>query len=110
MRPRARQMKQIMRTASPMVSRIPPLSLRADWRLSVGRITVEDAETGEQVALDTSRPEIREAYSRLAGKRQKALAHAMRANGVDLLALSTHASYLPSLLSFFRVRERRKGR
>ena len=75
----------------------------------IGLITIEDSETGEQVELDTGNPEIRTRFSELSGAWQKNLKHTIRSCGVDMLELSTDKSYLPDLLNFFSVRERRRN-
>ena len=74
----------------------------------IGLLTIEDAETGEQVELDTTLPEIRDGFAGLADKRRKELRRSIRSAGVDLLELSTDKSYLPGLLNFFNSRERRR--
>ena len=74
----------------------------------IGLITVEDSETGEQVELDTGDPEIRARFLDLSGSWRKNLQHAILSCGVDMLELSTDKSYLPDLLNFFRIRERRR--
>ncbi len=74
----------------------------------IGLLTIEDAETGEQVELDTTRPEIRDGFAHLADERQKTLQRAIRSAGVDCLELSTDKAYLPELLNFFNTRERRR--
>ena len=73
----------------------------------VGWITLEDAESGEQVELNTSDSSIRERYREMAVVRQKTLQKTIRSTGVDLLDLFTDTPYLPALLSFFSIR---KGR
>jgi len=73
-----------------------------------GLLTIEDAETGEQVELDTTRPDIRDGFARLADGRRKELRRSIRSAGVDLLELSTDKAYLPELLNFFSSRERRR--
>lgn len=73
----------------------------------IGWITIEDAENGEQVELNTSDSSTRKAYSAIAEARQKRLQKNLRSAGVDLLDLSTDTSYLPPLLGFFNSR---KGR
>ena len=74
----------------------------------VGLITIEDSETGEQVELDTSRPDVRSRFKDLAENRQKSLRRAIRSVGVDMLELSTERSYLADLRQFFSSRERRR--
>ncbi len=75
---------------------------------NIGLLTIEDSETGEQVELDTSRPEIRSRFKELADSRQSSLRHAIRSVGVDMLELSTERSYLADLRRFFSSRERRR--
>ena len=74
----------------------------------IGLLTIEDSETGEQVELDTSRPEIRSRFKELAETRQNSLRRAIRSVGVDMLELSTERSYLADLLQSFSSRERRR--
>jgi uncharacterized protein (DUF58 family) len=73
----------------------------------VGWITLEDAESGEQVDLNTSDTAVRNRYREMAGARQKTVQKALRSAGIDLLDLYTGTPYLPALLSFFSAR---KGR
>ena len=74
----------------------------------VGRLTLEDAESGAQVEINTSDPAFRRGYAELAAGRRKALLRALRTAGLDLLDLSTDQPYLPALLSFFKARQRRQ--
>ncbi len=76
----------------------------------VGWLTIEDAESGAQVELDTSDPSVRRGYAELAADRRKTLNKAIRSAGVDLLDLSTDQSYVPPLLNFFGNRRRRLSR
>lgn len=73
----------------------------------VGWLTLEDAESGEQVEVNTSDPAVRKGFGELAASRRKGLHRVIRSAGLDLLDLSTDQPYLPSLLSFFRSRQRR---
>jgi len=74
----------------------------------IGYLTVADSETGEQVEINTTRAHIREAFSDLATERRRELRRTIRGCGVDFLELTTDRPYLPALLSFFDLRERRK--
>ncbi len=74
----------------------------------VGWLTLEDAESGEQVELNTSDPAIRRGYAELAANRHSRLRRAIRSAGLDLLDLSTDQPYLPALLQFFKARQRRQ--
>lgn len=73
----------------------------------VGWLTIEDAETGDQIELDTSDPAVRNGYKQVATAREKALHKAIRSAGIDLLNLSTETSYIPPLMNFFGKRQRR---
>lgn len=73
----------------------------------VGWLTLEDAESGEQVELNTGDPEVRGRYREMAAERRKTLEKALRATGIDLLDLRTGTPYLPVLLNFFKVRQGR---
>ena len=73
----------------------------------VGLLTLEDAETGEQIELDTRRASVRDAYAKEARRRRHALTRTMRSGGMDVLELSTDAPYLPALRTFFANRKRR---
>lgn len=74
---------------------------------NVGWITVEDAESGHQVELNTSDPAIRKGYAEIAEARKKDLHRAIRSAGIDLLDLSTDIPYIQPLLGFFGARKRR---
>ncbi|MCI5126821.1 MAG: hypothetical protein D3925_20655, partial [Candidatus Electrothrix sp. AR5] len=76
----------------------------------VGHITLEDAETGEQLVLNTADPQTRQAYAHLALDRTERFAHTVRSAGLDLLQLSTDRPYIMPLMGFFKARERRMGR
>ena len=76
----------------------------------VGWLTIEDAESGQQVELNTSDPSVRRGYAEIAAQRHTTVMKTIRTAGVDALNLSTDQPYIPSLLSFFRTRMRRMGR
>ena len=73
----------------------------------IGWITLEDAESGDQVDLNTADVTVRDRYREMARTRQKKIQKAHRSAGIDLLDLFTDTAYLPALLSFFSTR---KGR
>jgi len=70
----------------------------------VGMLALEDAETGEVVALDTADPEVRERFNRAAVAHVEKLMRDIRSEGVDTLALKTGAPYVPALQRFFKSR------
>jgi uncharacterized protein (DUF58 family) len=73
----------------------------------VGLLTLEDAESGMQVEIDTSDAAMRRRYRDLAEERRRLLEKNLRTIGVDRLDLRTDTPYLPHLLSFFRARQGR---
>ena len=73
----------------------------------VGIVTFEDAETGEQVEVDTGKAAVRAAYAGLAARHSQDLANLLRRKRVDSIPLQTNTDYLPALRTFFRTRERR---
>jgi uncharacterized protein (DUF58 family) len=73
----------------------------------VGIVMLEDAETGEQVEIDTGNSSARAAYVHLVEKRRTDLERLLRKLSVDSIALRTDRDYLPALKLFFRQRERR---
>ena len=75
----------------------------------VGRICVEDAETGQVVELNTSRAQVREAYRQQSRERRERTSSAIRAAGVDLLEFTNGTSWMPALVSFFSKRRQRSG-
>jgi uncharacterized protein (DUF58 family) len=74
---------------------------------NVGIITLEDAETGEQVEVNTADRSMRTAFAELVDKQQLELSHMLRRNNIDAIALRTGDDYLPALRSFFKQRVRR---
>jgi uncharacterized protein (DUF58 family) len=74
---------------------------------NVGIITLEDAETGEQIEINTADRSTRARFSALAETQRTELNRTLRRNNIDTVALRTGENYLPALRSFFKQRERR---
>jgi len=75
-----------------------------------GLLTIEDAETGELLELDSGRGAVREQFARTNAKRLADLDRALRHAGVDTLRLSTAESFAYTLQRFFELRRgRRRG-
>jgi uncharacterized protein (DUF58 family) len=74
----------------------------------VGLILVEDAETGEQLLVDTSDPLLRSRLAAQVGAREEALAEAMRRAGVDPYRITTDEDLLAALLDMVRRSGRRR--
>jgi uncharacterized protein (DUF58 family) len=73
----------------------------------IGIITLEDAETGEQIEVSTMDRTTRRRFTDLADEREAELSRKLRRNNIDAIALRTGEDYLPALRSFFKQRERR---
>jgi len=76
----------------------------------IGLLTLEDAETGEQVEINTGDRVVRDSFAKLAGQRREDLRHTLLRTGTDVMELSTSRQCLPELMEFFRRRERRRSR
>jgi uncharacterized protein (DUF58 family) len=74
----------------------------------VGPMIMEDAETGEQLYLDTHDRKFRERYAAAALKREADLAAIFARAGVDRLALSTTDDMVRSIVRFAALRKRRR--
>lgn len=74
---------------------------------NVGLITLEDAETGETVELDTGNVSIRRRYADLARKRRNQFSTQMRAKGLDWVEANTDKPYLPAIRQLFARRAAR---
>ena len=77
---------------------------------AAGLLTIEDAETGELLEMDTNRASVREKFARTNSERLAELDRAMRRAGVDTLSFSTGQPFAQTLQSFFETRRgRRRG-
>jgi len=74
----------------------------------LGLILVEDAETGEQVLVDTSDPLVRSRLADQVGTRERELAEAMRRAGVDPHRVTTDQDLLAALLDMVNKSGRRR--
>lgn len=77
---------------------------------AVGLVQFEDAETGQQILVDTKSKKVRDAYAAEAVQRRESLRQLMRSARVDLVEASTDGTHLNSLIRFFKTRERRLRR
>lgn len=74
----------------------------------VGMVVMEDAETGEQLFVDTHDVKFRQRFFDAVQKREEELASAFRRAGVDMLTLSTEDDLIKAILRFAKRRQRRK--
>jgi uncharacterized protein (DUF58 family) len=73
----------------------------------VGLVTVEDAETGEQLLIDAADPAFRARYAQIAEAEETTLRAALGRAGVDTLELATDDDLLDALLRFADLRRQR---
>jgi uncharacterized protein (DUF58 family) len=75
-----------------------------------GLVTIEDAETGEMLELDSARGLVRERFARTNQQRLENLDQSLNRTTVDTLRLNTTEPFAPALQRFFEIRRgRRRG-
>ncbi|MEA4907360.1 MAG: DUF58 domain-containing protein [Anaerolineaceae bacterium] len=75
----------------------------------IGPVYVEDAETGEQLYVDTHDRRFRTRFAEAAQRREAGLNAAFKHAGVDLLSLSTDEDLVRAIVRFAAVRKRRQS-
>ena len=73
----------------------------------IGLITLEDAETGDQIEINAADSRVRAQFAQLAQTQLAETMRVLRRNRIDRIELRTGDEYLPALRSFFKQRERR---
>ncbi len=73
----------------------------------IGLLTVEDAETGEQLLVDTQDAGFRQRFEALAAAHESTLRDQLASAGVDVLELATGDDLLASLLRYVALRRQR---
>ncbi len=86
-----------VRLYDPLESELPDLGL----------IPFRDAETGEQVLVDTHDPAFRARFAAAAARREDALREGFANSGVDVLELSTDEDLVDAIRRFAELRKRR---
>jgi uncharacterized protein (DUF58 family) len=76
----------------------------------VGLVTVEDAETGEQLFIDAADPAFRLRYAEIAEAEEAKLIEGLGASGADILELATDDDLLDVLMRFVDLRRQRARR
>lgn len=74
----------------------------------IGPIILEDAETGEQMYVDTHDKKFRARFEEAALRREAALERAFKQAGVDALSLSTEEDLVRAIVRFARLRQQRR--
>ena len=77
---------------------------------ALGRLILEDAETGEIVEINTGHVSSRDAFALRQEKQRHDLARQFRSSGVDTIQLRTDEPYSAALGKFFENREKRRLR
>jgi len=86
------------RLTDPLESRLP----------DIGLVVMQDAETGEQLVVDTHDRGFRQRYAQAAERRELDLRAALGDAGVDCLELATDEPLDEALLRFTQLRKRRR--
>jgi uncharacterized protein (DUF58 family) len=73
----------------------------------LGLIPIRDAETGEQLLVDTHDAGFRQRFARIAAQREAQLRESLGRAGVDTLELSTDDDLAEAVLRFIDLRKRR---
>ena len=73
----------------------------------IGLLTLRDAETGEQLLVDTHDRGFRERFKAVAERRETALLHGLASAGVDTLELATDDDLMDAILRFADLRKQR---
>ena len=83
-----------LRVYDPRENQLPP----------VGMMYLRDAETGEQMWVDTSDKKLREAYEKYAFVREKELDAIFKRSGVDVANIRSDEEYVRALITLFKKR------
>ena len=75
---------------------------------NAGLIVVEDAETGEQLTVDTGNPQFRRRFYEAAGRREATLQENLKRAGVDLFAISTEEDLVRAIVRMAALRKKRR--
>ncbi|XAH24891.1 DUF58 domain-containing protein [Xylophilus sp. GW821-FHT01B05] len=73
----------------------------------IGLVAMRDAETGEQLLVDTHDRLFRQRFARIAAAREEALRASLATAGVDALELSTEDDLVAAVIRFSELRRRR---
>ncbi len=76
---------------------------------AIGRVRLQDPESGEQLVINTANPKVIEAYREGREKWRNDLEQMFRTLGIDRIALTTdpRENFMPALHTFFKRRESR---
>jgi uncharacterized protein (DUF58 family) len=77
---------------------------------AIGRLVLEDAETGKVIEINTTVPRLRAAFRERQEKAQAELTRMFRSASIDSIQLQTGQPYAAALGKFFETREKRRFR
>lgn len=83
-----------LRVYDPRENELPP----------VGLMYLTDAETGEQMWVDTSDKQLRAAYRKYAYEKEKELENSFKRSGVDVASIRSDEDYVRALITLFKKR------
>ena len=75
----------------------------------LGPVVMEDAETGDQLFVDTHNPAFRRAYAGAIKQREEALSSIFKHAGVDVLPLAMGDDLVRAIVRFAALREQRRS-
>ena len=75
----------------------------------IGVVLMEDAETGEQLYVDTHDKKFRRRFYDAALKREAVLSESFKRAGVDALSLSTEEDLVRAIVRFAQQRKQRRS-
>jgi uncharacterized protein (DUF58 family) len=75
----------------------------------LGLVVIQDAETGEQLFVDTHDKGFRQRFAAEAQKKESALRQSFAQAGIDALELSTDADIVDTIIRFAMLRKRGRG-
>ena len=74
----------------------------------IGTVIIEDAETGEQMYIDTHDRGFRQRFREAAARREADLTEAFKQSRVDALSLSTEDDMVRAIVRFAKLRQQRR--
>jgi uncharacterized protein (DUF58 family) len=74
----------------------------------IGTIVMEDAETGEQLYVDTHDKKFRQRFKEAASQREAMLTETFKRSGVDVLPLSTEEDLIRAIIRFATIRRQHR--
>lgn len=75
---------------------------------AIGRIFLEDLETGEEIEVDTNNTGVQNRFEKIYEENAQKMRRLLRASGADLVEFVTGKPYLATLLTFLKSRQKAK--